>query len=133
MTCYCFKKSLQSVLKTWQVLKSNKEIFWKMSKYRNTVFYDFKSRFLVYFFQYLPAPCSVENTVSQPYFSQNLEIPYWKSSFPVHRQIALRHGCSPVNLLHIFRTPFPKNTSGWLLLFLNVFNADFSKGFFLPK
>ena len=25
-------------------------------------------------------------------------------------------GCSPVNLLHIFRTTFPKNTSGWLLL-----------------
>ena len=31
-------------------------------------------------------------------------------------EIALRHGCSPVNLLHIFRTPFPKNTSGQLLL-----------------
>ena len=31
-------------------------------------------------------------------------------------EITLRHGCSPVNLLHIFRTPFPKNTSGWLLL-----------------
>ena len=31
-------------------------------------------------------------------------------------QITLRHGCFPVNLLHIFRTPFPKNTSGWLLL-----------------
>ena len=31
-------------------------------------------------------------------------------------EIALRHGCSPVNLLHIFRKPFPKNTSGWLLL-----------------
>ena len=30
--------------------------------------------------------------------------------------IALRHECSPVNLLHIFRTPFPKNTSGRLLL-----------------
>ena len=28
-------------------------------------------------------------------------------------EIALRHGCSHVNLLHIFRTPFPKNTSGW--------------------
>ena len=26
------------------------------------------------------------------------------------------HGRSPVNLLHIFRTPFPKNTSGELLL-----------------
>ena len=31
-------------------------------------------------------------------------------------EIALWHGCSPVNLLHIFRTPFSKNTSGWLLL-----------------
>ena len=26
-------------------------------------------------------------------------------------EIALRHGCSPVNLLHIFRTPLPKNTA----------------------
>ena len=26
------------------------------------------------------------------------------------------HGCSPVNLLHIFRTPFCQNTSGGLLL-----------------
>ena len=26
------------------------------------------------------------------------------------------HGCSPVNLLHIFRTPFLNNTSGWMLL-----------------
>ena len=31
-------------------------------------------------------------------------------------EITLRHGCSPVNLLHIFRTPFSRNTSGWLLL-----------------
>ena len=30
--------------------------------------------------------------------------------------ITLWHGCSPVNLLHIFRTRFPKNTPGWLLL-----------------
>ena len=27
-------------------------------------------------------------------------------------------GCSPVNLLHISRTPFSKNTPGWLLLSL---------------
>ena len=33
------------------------------------------------------------------------------------------HGCSPVNLLHIFRTPFLKNTSGWLLLY-NLLCAD---------
>ena len=31
-------------------------------------------------------------------------------------EITLRHGCSPVNLLHIFRTAFLKDTSGWLLL-----------------
>ena len=30
----------------------------------------------------------------------------------------LQHECSPVNLLHIFRTPFPQNTSGWLLLYV---------------
>ena len=31
-------------------------------------------------------------------------------------EITLQHGCSPVNLLHIFGTPFTKNTSEWLLL-----------------
>ena len=31
-------------------------------------------------------------------------------------KITLRHGCSPVNLLQVFRTPFLKNTSEGLLL-----------------
>ena len=31
-------------------------------------------------------------------------------------EITLRHRCSPVNLLHICRTPFPKNTSSGRLL-----------------
>ena len=31
-------------------------------------------------------------------------------------EIELRHGCSPVNLLYIFRTPLPKNASGECLL-----------------
>ena len=31
-------------------------------------------------------------------------------------EIAPWHGCSLVNLLHIFRTLFSRNTSGWLLL-----------------
>ena len=32
-------------------------------------------------------------------------------------EIALRYRCSPVNLLHIFRTRFSRNTPGRLLLF----------------
>ena len=54
-------------------------------------------------------------------------------------EIALQHGCSPENycifskqlfvrtpyLLHIFQTPFPKTTSGWLLL-----NDSLMKSFF---
>ena len=31
-------------------------------------------------------------------------------------KVAVRQGCCSANLLHIFRTPFPKNTSGGLLL-----------------
>ena len=31
-------------------------------------------------------------------------------------EITLWHGCSPVNWLHLFRTPFPRNTSVCLLL-----------------
>ena len=38
----------------------------------------------------------------------------WRSSRP--EVFALWHGCSPVNLLHITRTSFPKNTSVRLLL-----------------
>ena len=40
-------------------------------------------------------------------------------------EITLWHGCS-VNLLHIFRTPFTKNTSGCLLLIVQkVFEFEF--------
>ena len=37
--------------------------------------------------------------------------------------IALKRGFSSVNLLHFFRTPFPKNTSGRLLLFGKLINC----------
>ena len=43
-------------------------------------------------------------------------------------EIALRRGCSPANLLHIFRTPFYKNISGGLLLQIFVFKLRNSKG-----
>ena len=57
--------------------------------------------------------------------SENMQQIYRRTPMPKHdfnkvesnfTEIALRYECSPVNLLHIFRTPFPKNTSGGLLL-----------------
>ena len=36
-------------------------------------------------------------------------------------EITLRHGCSPLNLLHNFKIAFPKNTFGWLhLMFVPI-------------
>ena len=35
-------------------------------------------------------------------------------------ETTLRHGCSPGNLLDIFKAPFPSNTPGGLLLFIRI-------------
>ena len=42
----------------------------------------------------------------------------WKKLRSNFIETTLRHQCSPKNLLHIFRAPFLKNTSGWLLLWI---------------
>ena len=42
----------------------------------------------------------------------------------------LRYGCSPVNLLHIFRTPFPKNITGGLLLIISSSQKFLNQWFF---
>ena len=39
-------------------------------------------------------------------------------------EITLRHRCSPVNLLHIFRASFLKNNSGWLLLEIGKLRSE---------
>ena len=44
-------------------------------------------------------------------------------------EIALWHGCSPVNLPHIFRILFPRNSSGGLLLFVDWWWLKWPKGF----
>ena len=44
----------------------------------------------------------------------------WWIVISIKLQIALRHGCCPVNLLHKFASL--KNTSGWLLLHLASFD-----------
>ena len=40
-------------------------------------------------------------------------------------EVALQHGCSPVNFLHDFRTPIYNNTSEGLLLNLKVFEKAY--------
>ena len=41
---------------------------------------------------------------------------FWYAVACIFIAIVLQHGCSPANLLHIFRTPFYNNTSGRLHL-----------------
>ena len=45
-------------------------------------------------------------------------------------EITLRHGCCPVNLVHIFRIPFPKNTAGWQLLIFTCLTYETFFSFF---
>ena len=49
---------------------------------------------------------------------QNMQQIYGRTLMPKcdFIEITFRHVCSPVKLLHILRTFFPKNTSGRLLL-----------------
>ena len=42
-------------------------------------------------------------------------------------EITRQHGCSPLDLLHIFRTPFTKSTSKWLLLQKSAFGLENNK------
>ena len=54
--------------------------------------------------------------------SENMQPIYWRTLMSKcdfnsnFIEITLRHGCSSVNWLHIFRAPLPKNTPGRLLL-----------------
>ena len=45
--------------------------------------------------------------------------------------VTLRHGCFPVNLLHIFRILFSRNTPGWLLLHPIIFHQELTLHWFL--
>ena len=42
-------------------------------------------------------------------------------------EITQPHGCSPINLLHIYRTPFSRNNSGRLLLITATYQFNFTK------
>ena len=48
---------------------------------------------------------------------ENTHAEVWSNHSVLGFEITLRHGCFPVNLLHIFKIHFPKNISGGLLLY----------------
>ena len=62
---------------------------------------------------------SSRNSPSEVFLGKGVLKIYIKFTGDTHAevwiQITLWNGCSPVNLLHIFRTPFYKNTHGGLL------------------
>ena len=60
----------------------------------------------------------VQGSYQTSYRSRRPEVFLVKGVPKICSEFTGEHGCFPVNLLHIFRTPFPKNTSGWLLLIL---------------
>ena len=66
---------------------------------------------------------AVSHSVLRKRYSENMQQIYRRTLMPKcdlsnFIEAILRDGCSPVNLWHIFRTPFPMNTSGLLLLYM---------------
>ena len=66
--------------------------------------------------QTLPKKKSSRNVLMKR-CSENMQQMYKRTPAPKYAEVCFQHGCFSVNLLHISRTPFPKNTLGWLLLF----------------
>ena len=55
--------------------------------------------------------------------SENKQQIYRRTPMPkcdFNKVVTHWYGCSPVNFLHIFRTLFPRNTSGWLFLRISL-------------
>ena len=63
----------------------------------------------------------LSRSVPKKMCSKNMQQMYRRISIPkcdFNKIASELYGCSPVYLLHIFRTPVPKNSYGWLLPFL---------------
>ena len=78
------------------------DIFAFLKIWKNTfISFIYKALIFLFYSFLLSFPCLI--FLSFPLLFKFIEITLW-------------HGCSPVNLLHIFSTPFSWNTSEWLLL-----------------
>ena len=64
--------------------------------------------------------------------SENMQQIYMRTPMPKcdllcsFIETALWHGCFPVNLQQVFRTPFPQNTFGGLLFYIRTFPKPFA-------
>ena len=105
---------------TWLFVQG-KIMVWKISALKFYNFYFFASRkiqWIVWVGFYFQSSNLVFSEAALQRYSQEKVFRKYAAKFHCNFiEITFRHGCFPVNLLHIFRTLFPKNTSRRLLLY----------------
>ena len=100
---FCFLKTLKYRVQVLIVLLISRFYFQSNSIYRNSPPEVFLTKGVLKICSKFTEEHPCQSAISIKLQSNFIEIVLW-------------HGCFPVNWLHIFRTPFPKNTPGWLLL-----------------
>ena len=132
----------------WQthpgVLKPEPSYFCRFLRSKNLCSFRFKLinkiglknfRNMIFIFEIIfePVQKQAHRGVPRKRCSENMQQIYRRTPMPkcdstkVAIEIRLRHGCSPVNLLHIFGIPFLKNTSGRLRRLILVMLGKFPK------
>ena len=112
-------KNLLSLVKITRKFRALLKSHSEHTLWRNSIFFFFKFVLAI-----LRPEVALQRGVIKKRHSENVQHIYTRTpmskcnrtSAILRIEIVLRHGCSPVNLLHIFRIPFYKNTSGGLLL-----------------
>ena len=113
---------------TSKVLKSMNSKFNKICVhiYMNVYINTYIKIYFRYIANITPCPVTPFKGVLRKSCSENMQEIYRRTPMPKCNfnkvasnfvEITHCHGCYAVNLLHIFRTSFPENTSGGLLLY----------------
>ena len=94
---------------------NNVSFFFKRASSKRTFFYIIET-FRGYLSEAAAQRCSLEKVFWKyaANLQENIHAKVWSQWSII--EITLRHGCTPVNLLHIFREPFPENISRQLPL-----------------
>ena len=117
----CLLNCLIVLFKTYGLEDSNWTEIWSLSK----IWVSFYFHQGMNTWQKQPSRGTLRNKCSENMQQVYMRAPMSKCDFNNvacnFTEITLLHGCSPAYLLHIFRTLFPKNSSGGvLLIWLNV-------------